>query len=674
MINGGSRDDFIIAIRSAFLKKGNQQRFSLIGLIFFSIIILVLGSFNFKVINYLKVGIKEIVYRSSFIVSVPENFVKSIYYLTDDHFKIYNEFNSNLLELENLKSKDLLNEAIVLDYQRLKNVINDYLIASEEIVAKILIDKKSPFLRSVIANKGSKDGIKLGMVVTENEYLVGKVVEVNYLTARILLLSDLNSKIPVRIEPNGIQSILSGTGEETGIIQYQKERYTIENGSTIYTSGSGDLFQSGIPVGTINDLDSPGIKGVTFFSDFSQLRFVKILSYKKTRFNVSKEVGIINTDISNQMADLSKGQMKALSNPITKFNIMDSDTNPQSRDYNTILNDVGFRAQDIKGKPPTKQNIIDYYNGTYKPQARLTNEEYLSRNNNLTANANNIARDFTYDTTSPLEDNDMQYTVGNEFNVTPQQTMFDKAKNFASSGLAKTGKLGIDVVNMLKNNNPLGFVSSLANTRNPLNPGSSNYDSNLQGIVDKYTSFYAATDEKHDPKAYDKDLNNLIKAKGIEVGHIFHFGQKYSKPMQANINTYEGKNIPVFMGSYGVGLSRLVGAVIEASHDKDGIIWPKEIAPWYYHLINLKNGDKECDKICFDIYNSIEKQSKTVLYDDTSDRAGAKLAKADLIGLPFQIIIGPRGIKDKIFDLKIRKNGEIKKLSYNELLNFINNN
>lgn len=200
------------------------------------------------------------------------------------------------------------------------------------------------------------------------------------------------------------------------------------------------------------------------------------------------------------------------------------------------------------------------------------------------------------------------------------------------------------------------------------------YDSNLQVIVDKYTSFYAATDEKHDPKAYDKDLNNLIKAKGIEVGHIFHFGQKYSNPMQANINTYEGKNIPVFMGSYGVGLSRLVGAVIEASHDKDGIIWPKEIAPWYYHLINLKNGDEECDKICFDVYNSIKKQSKTVLYDDTSDRAGAKLAKADLIGLPVQIIIGPRGIKDKIFDLKIRKNGDIKKLSYNELLNFINNN
>ena len=201
-----------------------------------------------------------------------------------------------------------------------------------------------------------------------------------------------------------------------------------------------------------------------------------------------------------------------------------------------------------------------------------------------------------------------------------------------------------------------------------------NYASDLQDIVDKYTSFYAATDEKHDPKAYNKNKNNLVKTRGIEVGHIFHFGQKYSKPMQANINTKDEKNIPVYMGSYGVGLSRLVGATIEANHDKDGIIWPKELSPWYYNLINLKAGDEECDKICLDIYNLIEKKSKTVLYDDTMDRAGTKLAKADLIGLPFQIIIGPIGIKHQLFDLKVRKNGDIKKLSYNELVNFINNN
>ena len=201
-----------------------------------------------------------------------------------------------------------------------------------------------------------------------------------------------------------------------------------------------------------------------------------------------------------------------------------------------------------------------------------------------------------------------------------------------------------------------------------------NYDSNLQDMVDKYTSFYAATDEKHDQKAYNKDLNNLIKSRGIEVGHIFHFGQKYSKPMQANINTNIGNNIPAYMGSYGVGLSRLVGAVIEANHDEKGIIWPKELTPWYYNLINLKNGDDDCDNICYDLYNKIKSMSKTVLYDDTMDRAGSKLAKADLIGIPFQIIIGPRGIKDKIFDLKYRKNGEIKKLSYDELINFISTN
>ena len=296
MNESGSRDDFIIAIRSAFLKKGNQQRFSLIGLIIFSIILLVLGSFNYKPINYLKSGIKEIVYRSSFIASVPENFFKNIYNLAEDHFKLYNEYNSTLLELENLKSKELLNEAIVLDYQRLKDVIDDYLVKSDEIVAKILIDKQSPFLRSVIANRGSKDNIKLGMVVIDGEYLIGKVVEVNFLTSRILLLSDLNSKIPVRIEPSGILSILSGTGEENGIIQYQKDRYPIENGSTIYTSGSGDLFQTGIPIGVVKNSSSPKTKEVTFFSDFSQLNFVKIISYEKTSFNLSKKTSEIKKE------------------------------------------------------------------------------------------------------------------------------------------------------------------------------------------------------------------------------------------------------------------------------------------------------------------------------------------------------------------------------------------
>ena len=144
--------------------------------------------------------------------------------------------------------------------------------------------------------------------------------------------------------------------------------------------------------------------------------------------------------------------------------------------------------------------------------------------------------------------------------------------------------------------------------------------------------------------------------------------------MNAIVNKNDGKNTPVYMGSYGVGLSRLVGAVIEANHDKDGIIWPQEIAPWHYNLINLKSGDEACDNACKNLYKLIQENNYTVLYDDTDERAGAKLARADLLGLPFQIIIGPKGIKEKLFDLKNRKNGKIERLTYDELSNFINQN
>lgn len=201
-----------------------------------------------------------------------------------------------------------------------------------------------------------------------------------------------------------------------------------------------------------------------------------------------------------------------------------------------------------------------------------------------------------------------------------------------------------------------------------------NYERDLQNEVDKFTSFYAATEEKHNHNDKKIQSLNLIKTRGIEVGHIFHFGQKYSKPMNAIVNKNDGKNTPVYMGSYGVGLSRLVGAVIEANHDKDGIVWPQEIAPWHYNLINLKSGDKSCDDTCKNLYKLIQEKNHTVLYDDTDERAGAKLARADLLGLPFQIIIGPKGIKEKLFDLKNRKNGKIERLSYDELSNFINQN
>ncbi len=279
-----SRDDFIIAIRSAFLKKDTQQRFSLIVLIFFSLIILSLGKLNFAGINYLKAGVKEVVYRSSFIVSTPENYLKASYQKIKKHFLFYNDYTEIKSELKTIKSKQIVDEYLLEENKRLKKIVDEYLVDTDEVVAKILIDKSSPFLRSIIINKGSKNNIKLGMAALDETYLVGKVVEVNYLTSRVLLVSDLNSKIPVSIEPGGYQSILSGTGKDFAVLQYLKEDYPIIDDNLVFTSGSGGVFKAGIPIGKIKSLND-NEKIVNFFSDLSQLRFVKIISFKKESNN-----------------------------------------------------------------------------------------------------------------------------------------------------------------------------------------------------------------------------------------------------------------------------------------------------------------------------------------------------------------------------------------------------
>ena len=276
-----SRDDFIIAIRSAFIKKGNKQRFSLIALIIFSILILILGRFNFKPIDFTKIVIKEIVYRSSFIVSIPENYLITSFKKLQKHFVYFEDYQRLILEVEKLKAKKNIDNFILEENKKLKMIIDDYLEVSEEIFAKIIIDKDSPFLRSIIVNKGSKNNVKKGMGVLDGEYLIGKVVEVNYSTSRVLLLSDLNSKVPVTIEPGSYECILSGTGGNQGIIQYLKEEYIIEENSLVYASGSGGLFKAGIPIGKIIFREDDDKKYVNFLSDFSQLKFIKIVSYKK---------------------------------------------------------------------------------------------------------------------------------------------------------------------------------------------------------------------------------------------------------------------------------------------------------------------------------------------------------------------------------------------------------
>ncbi|MAZ02805.1 MAG: proline--tRNA ligase [Sneathiella sp.] len=203
-------------------------------------------------------------------------------------------------------------------------------------------------------------------------------------------------------------------------------------------------------------------------------------------------------------------------------------------------------------------------------------------------------------------------------------------------------------------------------------PTETNYTAEeLQGIVDKWTSYYAAADDMHDPANCDVSEADLVSRRGIEVGHIFHFGDKYSKAMGATVAGPEGKDVVVSMGSYGIGVSRLVGGIIEASHDDDGIIWPESVAPFNVGLINLKSGDEACDAACEDFYGKLTNLDIEVLYDDTSGRAGEKFANMDLIGLPWQATIGPRGVKSGVVEVKNRATGEKQELGLDDALQLL---
>ena len=185
----------------------------------------------------------------------------------------------------------------------------------------------------------------------------------------------------------------------------------------------------------------------------------------------------------------------------------------------------------------------------------------------------------------------------------------------------------------------------------------------LQGMVDSLTGKYAATDAERDPEAEKALGDALVTARGIEVGHIFYFGTKYSKAMNALVAGTDGADVAVEMGSYGIGVSRLVGAIIEAFHDDEGIVWPESVAPYRVGLINLKAADAECTAVSDDLYAKLGAAGVEVLHDDRDMRAGGKFAEMDLIGLPWQVIVGPRGLKDGVVELKNRKTGERQDLS-----------
>ena len=276
MVKG--RDDFVIAFRSVFLKKKDQQKFSLISLIILSVVIIILSNFNFKPIQLVKLGINEVIYRSSYIVSVPENKIKEAISEFKSLLDFYKNHQNQLVKIENTDEIKVLNNILIAENKRLRELIDES-INSEDIFARVLIDRESPYLKSIVLNRGTKDNVKMGMAVMDRNYLVGQIIEVNYSNSRALLLSDLNSKIPVVIQPPFLQAVASGTGKDHGVIEYTKDEYKenqIEKEAVVYTSGLAGIFKPGIPVGKITNSSDQ----LSFFSDFGQLSFVKIVEFK----------------------------------------------------------------------------------------------------------------------------------------------------------------------------------------------------------------------------------------------------------------------------------------------------------------------------------------------------------------------------------------------------------
>lgn len=199
------------------------------------------------------------------------------------------------------------------------------------------------------------------------------------------------------------------------------------------------------------------------------------------------------------------------------------------------------------------------------------------------------------------------------------------------------------------------------------------YQMDLNEVVSSWTELYAATDERHDKILFDKEVppDKRCEARGIEVGHIFYFGTKYSQSMGANVLDSSGDPVNVEMGSYGIGVSRLVGAIIEANHDAKGIVWPEAVSPFRVGLINLKTDDDNCTLLSEELYQKMESNRIEVLYEDRDGRAGVKFANMDLIGLPWQLIIGPRGVSQNLVELKCRKTGKSEELTPNEAINYL---
>ena len=270
-----SREDVGIAIRSAFIAKGTKQKFSLFALVVLSIILISIETIEAKPFNYFRSFIKDTIYRGSLVVSAPFKVFDNFADYIDKHLNLYSNYDE--LKKENNKLKNNISESDFLEFEnaQLRKLIEEQASSFSDLLsARVMIDKQSPYLNSFIINVGSNKNIKNGMAVLDGKNFVGRIVDVNFFSSRVLLVSDLNSKIPVIIEPSGHHAILSGHGTNKPILEYLPENYTIQDGDKVYTSGKEGIFSPGIPIGEIK-IEKDVVK-TSLFSDLSQITFVNI--------------------------------------------------------------------------------------------------------------------------------------------------------------------------------------------------------------------------------------------------------------------------------------------------------------------------------------------------------------------------------------------------------------
>jgi rod shape-determining protein MreC len=269
------RDDFGIAIRSAFLDKGTKQKFSLFILVALSILLIFIETIESKPINFFRSFIKDAIYRGSVVTATPGKALGNLNNFFSNHVDLYKNYDLLKKENEKLKNNKNKSEFLELENSQLRLLINEQISSNKNLIsARVMLDKQSPYLNSFVINMGNNKGIKNGMAVMNGNNFIGRIVDVNYFSSRVLLISDFNSKIPVLIEPSANHAILGGHGNKKPTLEYLPENHKVQNGDKVYTSGKGGVFPPGMPIGEVKIRDN--IIKVFPFSDLDQITFVSI--------------------------------------------------------------------------------------------------------------------------------------------------------------------------------------------------------------------------------------------------------------------------------------------------------------------------------------------------------------------------------------------------------------